>query len=190
MLKIRKSVLNIETIHHEGGAAPPVPLIIGTAAIVVANPFAGRYVEDIAPLMDELKPLGQELAAQLLAALGGKAAEIQAFGKGAIVGVNGELEHAALWHAPGGHALRQILEAKGFVPSGKMLGSAGVRLMIPLLHKDSVWVRSHFNTCELTIHDAPRPDEIVFAVAMGTGSRIHARVGGLTIEQALKGEKP
>ena len=141
------------------------------AAAVVANPFAGRYVEEIAPLMDELKPLGQELAARLLAALGGKASGIEAFGKAAIVGINGELEHAALWHAPGGHALREILDAKGFVPSGKMLGPAGVRLMIPLLHKDSVWVRSHFNTCELTIHDAPRPDEIVFAVAMGTGSQ-------------------
>jgi len=190
MLKLRKSVLNLETIRHEGGREPAQPLVIGVAATVVTNPFAGRYVEEIAPLMEELKPLGTELAAQLLGALGGDSARIEAFGKASIVGINGELEHAALWHAPGGHALRQILDAKGFVPSGKMLGPPGVRLMVPLLHKDSVWVRSHFNSCELTIHDAPRPDEIVFALAMGTGSRIHARVGGLTIEQALKGEKP
>jgi hypothetical protein len=185
-LQIRKTVLNTETVHHEGGPVAASPLTIGVAAAVVRNPYSGRYQDDILPLMEDLKPLGEELCKRLLAFLGNDPSKIEVFGKASIVGVNGELEHAALWHAPGGHSLREILGARGFVPSSKMMAAAGARLMVPLLNVNSVWVRSHFNVAELTIHDAPRPDELVFAVAMGTGGRIHARVGGMTAEQAAR----
>ena len=183
-IDVRKKTLFIESIRHEGGPAVDPPLRVGVCAAVIRNPYAGRYVENLMPFMDLLQPLGIELARDLLAALGGDASAIQAYGKAAIVGSNGEIEHAALWHVPGGAGLRQVLGTKGFVPSAKMLGGPGTRLMIPLLYVNHTWVRSHYGIAEFTIHDAPRPNEIAVAVAMSTGGRIHARIGGMTVEQA------
>lgn len=190
LIQVRKRVLTLETAYHEGGPRPAQPLRIAVASAVIANPYAGRYVEDIMPLMDELKPLGREMAQELLQALGGDPAAIEVYGKASIAGVDGELEHAALWHAPGGHALRECLNARGFVPSAKMVGNMGDRLMMPLLYINSTWARSHFGTVEVSVQDAPRPKELLLALAMGTGGRIHARVGGLTKEQAERGEVP
>jgi hypothetical protein len=187
---VRKTLVNVETILHEGGTPPAQPLKIGVAAAVIANPFAGSYVEDIAPFMEELNPLGLELSQSLLAALGGRKESIESYGKGSIVGVNGEIEHAALWHVPGGAMLRQVLGAKSFVPSSKMMGGPGTRLMIPLLYVSTVWVRSHYGIAEFTVHDAPRPNEIAVAVAMSTGGRVHARIGGLTKAEAQAGLGP
>ena len=187
---VRKTLVNIETIFHDGGPRAAQPLKVGVAAAVIANPFAGSYVEDIAPFMDELTPIGLELSQSLLAALGGRKESIESYGKASIVGVNGEIEHAALWHVPGGSALRQVLGARSFVPSGKMMGGPGTRLMIPLLYVNTVWVRSHYGIAEFTIHDAPRPNEIAVAVAMSTGGRIHARIGGLTKAEAEAGLGP
>lgn len=187
---VRKTLVNVETIFHEGGPRVAVPLKVGVAAAVIHNPFAGAYVEDIAPFMEELKPLALELSQALLAALGGHTEAIESYGKASIVGVNGELEHAALWHVPGGAGVRQVLGAKSFVPSGKMMGGPGSRLMIPLLSVQSVWVRSHYGIAEFTIHDAPRPNEIAVAVAMSTGGRMHARIGGLTQADAAAGRAP
>lgn len=189
-VQVRKTALNIESIVHDGGPRLTEPLRVGLAAAVIENPFAGRYVEDIAPFMEELNPLAAELCESLLAALGGNKAAIESYGKGSIVGANGEFEHAALWHVPGGAALRQVLGAKGFVPSGKMMGGPGVRLMIPLLYVNKVWVRSHYGTAEFTIHDAPRPNELAVAVVMATGGRVHARIGGLTKAEAEAGLGP
>lgn len=188
--EIRKTVLAIETQHHDGGVPAAHPLRMAIAGVVMVNPFAGRYEQDLTPFMESLEPLAMDMTRQMLAALNVGPDGIEAFGKGAIVGSDGELEHAAVWHAPGGAGLKKVLGAKGFVSAGKMMGPLGARLQIPLVYKNSPWVRSHFNTCELTIHDAPKPRELVFALAVATGGRVHARLGGLTAAQAEAGQGP
>lgn len=188
--EIRKTVVTVETIHHDGGPRVDKPLRIVVAAAVVANPFAGRYVEDLMPWMNGLKPLSTQLTNMGLEALGAKPSDIQVFGKGAIVGVDGELEHGAMWHAPGGGGMKDVLDTPGWVAGGKMMGALGARLQIPMVYIRSQWVRSHYNTIEIGIYDAPRPKELVFALAMGTGPRVHARLGGLTTEQAEAGNIP
>jgi hypothetical protein len=185
---IRKRLIQVEEIFHEGGPAAAVPLRRGAALTVIRNPFAGRYVEDIAPFMKDLEPLGIAMAQALVAALGGDAAAIQGYGKGAIVGAAGELEHGALWHVPGGYAMRHALgEAKAIVPSAKKVGGPGTRLDVPVTHVNASYVRSHFDAMEVGIADAPRADEMLLALVMTTGSRIHARVGGLKADE-IKGE--
>jgi hypothetical protein len=187
---IRKSVLQLETIHHDGGAAALKPLRVAVAAVVVENPFAGRFEADLMPFMNSLKPLAIDLSHRMLEALGVSKAEVEAFGKGSMVGTDGELEHAAMWHAPGGAGIKEVLGAKGFVSAGKMVATLGSRLQIPLVYVNSPWVRSHYNTTELCIHDAPKPRELVFALAIATGGRVHARLQGLTREQAEAGQGP
>lgn len=182
-LKVRKKALIIEEIFHEGGPVAATPLLRGLALAVVENPFAGRYVSEIQGFMDDLKPLGLEMALSLAEALGG-AARIEGYGKGAIVGAAGELEHGALWHSPGGYAMREILgDAKAIVPSSKKVGGAGARLDVPITHINASYVRSHFDSIEAGLNDAPRADEILLALAMTTGPRIHARAGGLQASQ-------
>ena len=190
MHNIRKTIITVETIHHDGGPIPEKPLKIAVGGAVIANPFAGRYEPDLMPFMESLKPLAVDLAQRLLDALQVPASEIEVFGKGSIVGAEGELEHAAVWHAPGGGGMKDVLGASGWVAGGKMMGSVGARLQIPLVNVRSQWVRSHYNTIEIGIQDAPRPRELVFALAMGTGGRIHARLGGLSPEQAAAGQIP
>ena len=190
---IRKSVLTIETQHHDGGPLAAKPLRIAIAGVVMRNPFAGQAHAEQAALMsfmESLQPLAVGMTQQMMAALGVGPEGIEAFGKGSIVGSDGELEHAAMWHAPGGAGLKKALGAKGFVGAGKLMGTLGARLQIPLVYKNSPWVRSHFNTCELTIQDAPKPTELVFALAVSTGARVHARLGGLTAAQAEAGQGP
>ena len=187
---IRKTLIAIETQHHDGGRRADKPLRIAIAGVVMENPFCGRPGADLMPFMESLTPLAIDMTRQMLAALGVGADGIEAFGKGSIVGSDGELEHAAMWHAPGGAGLKKALGAKGFVATGKLMGSLGARLQIPLIYKNSPWVRSHFNTCEMTIHDAPKPRELVFALAIATGPRVHQRLGGLTAAQAEAGQGP
>ena len=185
---LRKRVIIVEEIFHEGGPIGTTPLMRGAILAVIANPFAGRYVEDIAEFMDDLKPLGLAMARQLVAALGGDPTMIEGYGKGAIVGAAGELEHGALWHVPGGYGMREILGgAKAIVPSTKKVGGPGARLDIPVTHINASYVRSHFDAMEVGIPDAPRADELVFALVMTNGPRIHARVGGLAASE-IKGE--
>lgn len=185
---VRKFVTTVEEIMHEGGPPPARPLKQGAAMAVIRNPFAGRYVEDIMPMMDELKPLGLELSRRLIAALGVAPREIEGYGKGAIVGSAGELEHGALWHVPGGYAMRELLgDAKAIVPSTKKVGGPGTRLDIPVTHINASYVRSHFNAVEVGVADAPRPDELALILVMTTGPRIHARVGGLKASE-IKGQ--
>jgi hypothetical protein len=162
---------------------------VRAAILAVAhNPYAGRFVEDLMPFMEALRPLGLDLARRLLDALGGHAQAIQGYGKGAIVGTQGELEHGALWHAPGGYAMREILgNPKAIVPSTKKVAVAGARLDVPITHINASYVRSHFDAVEVGVADAPRPDEIVLILAMSTGGRIHARAGGLKASE-IKGE--
>lgn len=185
---LRKRAIIVEEILHEGGPPPAQPLLRGAALAVIRNPFAGRYVEDIAGFMEDLNPLGVEMARSLLKALGDDPSRIQGYGKGAIVGSAGELEHGALWHVPGGYAMRAILgEAKAIVPSAKKVGGPGTRLDVPVTHINASYVRSHFDAMEVGINDAPRADELLLALVMTTGSRIHARVGGLKANE-IKGQ--
>ena len=179
LINIRKRSLTIETIYHEGGPVAAVPARFAAACAVVQNPYAGRYEEDLLPFMAELRTLGTLLAQELVDTLGRDKVEV--YSKAAIVGVNGELEHAAVWHEAGGWAMRAVLgEPKAMVPAAMAVAATGYRLMVPLHYIHASYVRSHYNTLEIGIQDAPRPDEILFALVMGTGGRIHSRLGGLS----------
>ncbi|MDH2354030.1 amino acid synthesis family protein [Bradyrhizobium sp. SSUT112] len=176
---IRKTALSVETIWHERGPRLEKPLLVGTAVAVIRNPFAGRFEPDLMPFQASLRELGRELATRLIAQLGG-ASHVEAYGKGIIVGEDGELEHGAVWHEAGGHGMREVLgQPKAIVPAAKTIGGPGTRLMVPLGHIHAAYVRSHFGTAEMTLWDAPRRDEIAFGLAMATGGRPHARIGGL-----------
>ena len=187
-VKVRKRCTIVEDIFHEGGPVATIPLRRAAALAVINNPFAGKYVQDTAGFMDDLNPLGLEMAKSLVTALGGNAKIIEGYGKGAIVGSAGELEHGALWHVPGGYAMREILgNAKAIVASAKKVGGPGARLDVPITHINASYVRSHFDAMEVGITDAPRTDEILLALVMTTGPRVHARVGGLKASE-IKGE--
>ena len=187
-VKVRKIVVSVDEIFHEGGPVATVPLKRAAVLAVIENPFAGGYVEEIAPFMDSLRPLGLDMAKRLIDALGGDPSVVEGYGKGAIVGAAGELEHAALWHNPGGYAMRELLgDAKAIVPSTKKVGGLGTHLDIPITHVNASYVRSHFDAIEVGINDAPRANEMVVVLAMTTGPRIHARVGGLKASD-IKGE--
>jgi hypothetical protein len=180
---IRKTMVFVEDIHHDGGPAPAAPRRRAAILAVVANPFAGRYVADLQPAMEDLKPLGLALTDRLIAAMGGREG-IDGYGKAALVGEGGELEHAALWHVPGGYAMRARLgEAKAIVPSAMKVGGPGCRIDIPLGHTNAAYVRSHFDAMEVGLPDAPRAGEIVFALAMARGPRVHDRMGGLAASE-------
>ena len=202
MIEIRRIHTSVEDIHHEFGPVAAVPLRRGAIAVVMTNPFAGRYEANILPMMDALQPVGIDMAEKLRAAMDVPAERIEGYGKGAIVGANGELEHGALWHVPGGYAMRELLGWKGdrnayaagkgsgpatgqpgnalaIVPSTKKVGPPGVTLDVPLTHINAAYVRSHFDAIEVRVPGSPLPDEIVFILVMSTGPRVHARVGGL-----------
>lgn len=189
-IECRKTALFVEDVWHDGGRPSERPLRKAAVAAVVANPFAGRYVEDLTEWMKALEGLGESLARKLLDAIGVPAGEIQSFGKGTIVGVNGEIEHGAAWHAPGGAGLKKLLGVRGFVSAGQITGNVGERLHIPMVSVHSPWVRSHFDGIDISIADAPKPDEVVFALAMANGGRIHARLGGLTFAEGARGDGP
>ena len=187
LVKVRKFVIHIEEVLHEFGSAANPPQLKGYIAAVAANPYAGRYVENLMPLMEALKPLGTAMAQRLIDALGG-ADKIVAYGKSAIVGENGELEHAALWHEPGGYGMRQLIKpSKAIVPSSKKVAGPGRPVDVPLAHVNAAYVRSHFDCIECSIPDAPRADEIVWIQSMATGARIYDRAGGLNASD-IQGE--
>ena len=183
-IQIRKIALGIEEVRHDGGPPPALPIFKGWIGAVVANPYAGRYVEDITPMMEAMQPLGLDCARRLLAALGNDPQRIESYGKGAIVGSAGEIEHSALWHVPGGYGMREVLgSALAIVPSAVKLGALGCMIDLPLHHKDACYVRSHFDAMTAMIPDAPRANEIAYFLTMTTGGRPHARVGGLQVGQ-------
>ena len=186
-VELRKRVTIVEDIFHEGGPVARTPYRRAAILSVIKNPFAGRFVEEIVGFSDDLKPLGLEMAKALIAALGGDPKLIEGYGKGAIVGEAGEVEHGALWHAPGGYAMREALGgAKAIVPSAKKVAGPGARLDVPITHIDASCVRSHFDAIEVGIADAPRADEMLLVLAMTTGSRVHNRAGGLKASE-IKG---
>jgi hypothetical protein len=183
---VGKLVLTVEEVRHDNGPPLATPLLRGSAAAVLKNPYAGRYIADIQPMMEALKPLGREMAARLVEALGG-AGRIEAYGKGALVGLAGELEHGALWHVPGGYGMRDLLEGShAIVPSTTKIGAAGAAIDIPIHHRVAAYVRRHFDSLEVRVADSPRPDELMLVIAMTTGPRPHARVGGLRADEIAK----
>jgi len=187
-VRIRKRVVTVEEIFHEGGPVADKPQRRAAALAVIHNPFAGNFVQEIAGFMEDLNPLGLDMAKTLVSALGGDPKAVEGYGKGAIVGESGELEHGALWHVPGGYAMREILGgAKAIVASTKKVGGPGTRLDVPITHINASYVRSHFDAMEVGIPDAPRADELVLALVMTTGPRVHARVGGLKASE-IRGE--
>ncbi|WP_299842683.1 amino acid synthesis family protein [uncultured Paracoccus sp.] len=187
--EIRKICTWVEETHQEAGRAIVPPTRKAVAAAVIANPFAGRYVEDLTPLIEIGAELGGLLGAKCVAALGIEPGQAESYGKAAMVGENGELEHAAaLLHPKMGAPLRQAVEkGAALVPSSKKRGGLGQDLDIPLGHKDAAYVRSHFDGVEIRLNDAPRANEIVVAVAVSDSGRPLPRVGGLTHGEA-KGE--
>lgn len=192
MFEIRRVLTHVEDIFHEFGPAPAQPLRRGAIAAVLNNPFAGRYEPEIQHAMDALKPIGLDMAERLLGAMGLPHSAIEAYGKGAIVGSAGELEHGALWHVPGGYAMRELLEnhgvpTKAIVPSTKKVGAPSTALDVPLTHVNASYVRSHFDALEVRVPGAPAADEVVYILVMSTGQRVHARVGGLA-KDAITGK--
>ena len=160
LVKVRKYVTHVEEVLHEFGPPADPPQKKGYIAAITANPYAGRYVKDLMPLMEALKPLGIEMAQRLIDTLGG-ADKITAYGKSAIVGEKGELEHAALWHEPGGYGMRELIKpSNAIVPSTKKVGGPGRSLDIPLAHVNAAYVRSHFDCIECSIcllYTSPSP---------------------------------
>ena len=183
-VEIRKFASVVEEVFHEGGPRATTPLRRAAVIAVIRNPFAGSYVEDIQPFMEDLKPLGLTMANRLVALLGGDPSVVEGYGKGAIVGAAGELEHGALWHSPGGYAMREVLgDAMAIVPSSKKVGGVGTRLDVPITHINASYVRSHFDAMELGLNDAPRADEMALMLVMTTGPRVHNRAGGLAADK-------
>lgn len=181
-LSARKTAYSVEEIFHEGGPKPAHSLRRASAMAVIENPFAGQYFEEILWFMEDLKPLGLQMAGKLISLLGG-ADQIEGYGKGAMIGEDGELEHGALWHAPGGYAMRQMLDqSNAIVPSTKKVVGVGGCLDVPITHINASYVRSHFDSMEVGISDAPRKNEMSLIVVMSTGARIHSRSGGLRPE--------
>ena len=184
---LRKTMLFVEDIHHDGGPAPALPRRRAAIAALVANPFAGGYTPDLQSAMDDLKPLGLAMTEHLIEAMGGVDG-IDGYGKEAMCGEAGELEHTALWHVPCGYAMRARLgEAKAIVPSAMKQGGPGSRIDVPLGHINAAYVRSHFDAMEVGLPDGPRAAELLFVLAMSRGGRVHDRMGGLTVGD-VKGE--
>jgi hypothetical protein len=187
--KIRKIVTFVdETLTEQDRKVDP-PLRRAAAVAIIENPYAGTYQEDLSLLIDIGEELGGLLAERAVAALGIPGSDVQSYGKAAVVGENGELEHAAaILHPKLGTPFRKVLgKGAALIPSSKKRGGLGVALDIPLGHKDAAFVRSHFDGLEVCINDAPRANEIMVALAVTNGGRPLPRVGGLKVSE-IKGE--
>jgi Amino acid synthesis len=187
--KIRKIIVIVDEILSEQGQAISPPTRRAAAIAIIENPFAGAFVNDLAELMDIGDELGGLLGQRAVAALGVSPSQIESYGKAALVGENGELEHAAaILHPKLGKPLRVAVEkGAALVPSSKKRGGMGTPLDIPLGHKDAAFVRSHFDGMEVRVNDAPRANEILVAIAVTNSGRPLPRIGGLQ-KHEIKGE--
>ncbi len=187
--KTRKIVTLVEEVRSEVGRAVDPPTRRAAAIAVIANPFAGRYVEDLSDLMAIGSELGELLAARAVAALGIAGDTAESYGKAALVGEDGELEHAAaiLHPSMGGPVRAAVGRGAALIPSAKKRGGPGATLDVPLGHKDAAFVRSHFDAMEVRVADAPRAGEILVVIAITDSGRPLPRVGGLA-KQDIKGE--
>ncbi len=186
-MRIRKIVTSVEDTHQEMHRSISPPTRKAVAAAVIENPFAGEYQEDLEALIETGAQLGQLLGEKAVQALGVSPEQCESYGKAAMVGSNGELEHAAaLLHPKLGAPLRKAVEkGAALVPSNKKMGGCGQPLDVPLGHKDAAYVRSHFDGIEIRVTDAPRANEILVAVAVTDSGRPLPRVGGLEHKDAL-----
>jgi hypothetical protein len=172
-LEVRKVVSVVETTHREMGAVVPASRCKVAAALVMANPYAGRYVEDLSEMIDLGAAVGQALVDEALRALGCPVSEVSAYGKAAIVGAAGEIEHAAaVIHPKFGAPIRAALgKGPAIIPSTKLMGGPGTRITAPLTNCSDIWEFDDMDAIAISIDDAPRPDEMVVVLALGVGGR-------------------
>lgn len=186
-MNIRKTYVVVETVQEEAGHRLPRPVRRAAAVAVFSNPFAGRYMEDLSELIEASVPLGEQLSQMAVSALGCEPAAVESYGKAAIVGEAGELEHAAaLLHPKLGKPLRDAVGGgTAIIPSAKKFGGPGTTIDVPLHYKNAAFVRSHFDAMEVRVPDGPRAGELILIVAVTDGGRPLPRVGGLTKEAAI-----
>ena len=188
-IKVRRTYAIAEERQEEAGRQAAHPLRRVAAIAVVENPYAGRYVEDLKPMIDASVPLGRTMAELAVSAFGQH--EIQSYGKGGIVGVAGEQEHAnALLTSVFANPIRDAIGGgDAWISSFTKKGGPGTQIDIPMNHKDDIWVRSHYDGMSVVLPDAPMPDEIAVIFCLASGGRLNARVGGLTHEEAMAKKK-
>lgn len=187
-MEVKKYVTILEETRSEGGRQVDPPARRAAAIAVIKNPFAGEFVEDLSPLMDVGEELGGILGKMAVEALGIVPENAETYGKAAIVGLKGELEHAAaILHPKLGKPFRDALGGgKAIIPSAKKMGVAGTEIDVPIHFKDAAFVRSHFDAMAVRVCDAPREDEILVALVVSDSGRPHPRVGGLKKGEAKK----
>ncbi|MFN5811298.1 MAG: amino acid synthesis family protein [Burkholderiales bacterium] len=185
--KIRKIIVQVDEIHQDGGKAVHPPTRRALAMAVIDNPYVGRFCENLDELIDIGEELGGLLGERCVQALGIAPAQANSYGKAAVVGEGGELEHAAaILHPKLGAPLRvAVSQGAALVPSAKKQGTLGTAVDVPLGHKDAAFVRSHFDAMEARVADAPRANEIVVAVVVTDSGRPHPRVGGLQVHEIV-----
>jgi hypothetical protein len=176
VVETRKTVITVETVHAEAGRAAPRPVTRAVGIAVIPNPYAGRFERDLSPLFDIGVQVAESLMPQLVKALAGKPV---AYGKAAIVGINGEIEHAAaLLHPKMGKPMRAAIGGgEAIIPSTSKVAAAGTSIDVPLGNKDNVWAFDEIDTITVSVADAPRPDEIAVVIAVSDGGRPEPRVG-------------
>jgi hypothetical protein len=185
-MEVRKYITVLEEIHSDGGRKMDSPGKKAAAVAVIQNPFAGKFVDDLTPLMDIGEELGGVLGKMAVDALGIAPEEAESYGKAAIVGENGEREHAAaILHPKLGKPFRDsVSRGLALIPSAKKVGGMGTEIDVPINFKDAAFVRSHFDAMAVRVDDAPRADEIVVALVVTDCGRPHPRIGGLKKEEA------
>ncbi|NIO03947.1 MAG: amino acid synthesis family protein [Proteobacteria bacterium] len=187
-MEIRKFATFVEETLMEGGKVVSTPTRKAAALAVIKNPFAGKYQENLDDLMAVGEELGALLGKKAVDALGKSVEAVESYGKAAVVGMNGELEHAgAILHPKLGKPFREAVGGgKAIIPSAKKMGGPGTEIDVPLHYKDAAFVRSHFDAMTVRLHDAPKPDEIVVVLAVTDSGRPLARIGGLKKGEAKK----
>ncbi len=185
-MEVRKYITVLEEIHSDGGRKMNPPGKRAAAIAVIKNPFAGEFVDDLTPLMDIGEELGGVLGKMAVDALGIAPEKAESYGKAAIVGENGEREHAAaILHPKLGKPFRDsVSRGLALIPSAKKVGGMGTEIDVPINFKDAAFVRSHFDAMAVRVDDAPRADEIVVALVVTDCGRPHPRIGGLKKEEA------
>jgi hypothetical protein len=175
----------VQEIEHDGGRRGK-PLLKAAVAVVIRNPFAGKYVADLSPLTKPSAVLGHALGRRAVALLGGRSAH--SYGKGGIAGLSGEQEHVvACITTVFGDALREAVGGgQAWISSVSKTASAGTAIDIPLAHKDELYIRSHYDAISISVPDGPRPDELLICVGVASGGRVHERVGGKSLKDLAK----
>jgi hypothetical protein len=182
LISVRRTFVIVEERREEAGRVSNLPLRKVAAVAVVENPYAGRYVEDLKPMIDGSVTLGKELGALALSAMGDH--EVQSYGKGGVVGLDGEQEHANALTTAFANPIRDLLSGgDAWISSFTKKGGPGTAIDIPMNHKDDVYVRSHYDGMTLVLPDAPMPDEVAVIFCLANRGRLNARVGGLTHEE-------